>query len=153
MAITCVWILLLALRLRLTQVVAWKIVYSLYCLVVFHCIKIHFAYIMYLFSFWYTFGFFSTFGCYEESSYEHTCIGHRCLFPLEGRHMFNFNGYCQIVFWCVGGLHTLSCIPLLQHHGLEPARLLFPWDSPDKNTGMGCHLLLQGIFPTLHSHQ
>ena len=23
-----------------------------------------------------------------------------------------------------------------------------PWDSPSKNTGMGCHFLLQGIFPT-----
>ena len=28
-----------------------------------------------------------------------------------------------------------------------PIRLLHPWDSPGKNTGMGCHLLLQGIFP------
>ena len=23
-----------------------------------------------------------------------------------------------------------------------------PWDSPGKNTGMGCHFLLQGIFLT-----
>ena len=22
-----------------------------------------------------------------------------------------------------------------------------PWDSPAKNTGVGCHFLLQGIFP------
>ena len=35
----------------------------------------------------------------------------------------------------------------LQPHGLEPARLHFPWDSPGKNTGVGCHFLLQGIFP------
>ena len=27
-------------------------------------------------------------------------------------------------------------------------RLLCPWDSPDKNTGVGCHALLQRIFPT-----
>ena len=27
-------------------------------------------------------------------------------------------------------------------------RLLCPWDSPGKNTGAGCHALLQGIFPT-----
>ena len=33
-------------------------------------------------------------------------------------------------------------------HGLEPARLLYPWDFPGKNTGMDCHFLLQGIFPT-----
>ena len=25
---------------------------------------------------------------------------------------------------------------------------LCPWDFPGKNTGMGCHFLLQGIFPT-----
>ena len=28
-------------------------------------------------------------------------------------------------------------------HGLQPTRLLRPWDSPGKNTGVGCHLLLQ----------
>ena len=33
-------------------------------------------------------------------------------------------------------------------HGLKPTRSLCPWDSPDKNTGVGCHFLLQGIFPT-----
>ena len=26
--------------------------------------------------------------------------------------------------------------------------LLGPWDFPGKNTGVGCHFLLQGIFPT-----
>ena len=31
--------------------------------------------------------------------------------------------------------------------GLQPSRLLCPWDSPGKNTGGGCHCLLQGIFP------
>ena len=36
--------------------------------------------------------------------------------------------------------------------GLEPARLLCPWDSPGKNTGVGCHFLLQGIFPTQGSN-
>ena len=33
-------------------------------------------------------------------------------------------------------------------HGLQPARLLCPRDSPGKNTGVGCHFLLQGIFLT-----
>ena len=32
---------------------------------------------------------------------------------------------------------------------LQPARLLCPWDSPGKNTGVGCHVLLQKIFLTL----
>ena len=32
-------------------------------------------------------------------------------------------------------------------------RLLCPWDFPGKNTGVGCHFLLQGIFPTQGSKQ
>ena len=28
-------------------------------------------------------------------------------------------------------------------HGLQPTRLLRPWDSPGKSTGVGCHCLLQ----------
>ena len=35
----------------------------------------------------------------------------------------------------------------LQPYRLWPTRLLCPWDFPGKNTGMGCHILLQGIFP------
>ena len=34
----------------------------------------------------------------------------------------------------------------LQPYGLQPARLLCPWDSPGKNTGVGCQARLQGIF-------
>ena len=37
-------------------------------------------------------------------------------------------------------------------HGLYPARLLCPWDSPGKNTGVGSHSLLQGIFLTQGSN-
>ena len=40
----------------------------------------------------------------------------------------------------------------LQPDGLQPARLLCPWDSPGKNTGVGYHFLLQGIFPTQGSN-
>ena len=31
-------------------------------------------------------------------------------------------------------------------YGLQPARLLCPWDFPGKNTGVGWHFLLQGIY-------
>ena len=31
----------------------------------------------------------------------------------------------------------------VQPHGLQPTRLLCPWDSPGKDTGVGCHFLLQ----------
>ena len=37
-------------------------------------------------------------------------------------------------------------------HGLWPTRLLCPWDSPGKITGVGQHSLLQGIFPTQASN-
>ena len=33
-------------------------------------------------------------------------------------------------------------------YGLQPAWLLCPWDSPRKNTGVGCCAFLQGIFLT-----
>ena len=33
-------------------------------------------------------------------------------------------------------------------HRRQPTRLPHPWDSPGKNTGVGCHSVLQGIFPT-----
>ena len=29
-------------------------------------------------------------------------------------------------------------------HGLQPTRLLHPWDFPGKSTGVGCHCLLRG---------
>ena len=37
----------------------------------------------------------------------------------------------------------------LRPHGLQPTRLLHPWDFPGKSTGVGCHCLLQG---QLNSH-
>ena len=40
----------------------------------------------------------------------------------------------------------------LQPFGLQPTRLLSPWDSPGQNTGVGCHTLLQEIFLTQGSN-
>ena len=45
---------------------------------------------------------------------------------------------------CAQSYLTL-CIPM---DCIYSARLLCPWDFPGKNIGVGCHLLLQGIFPT-----
>ena len=39
-----------------------------------------------------------------------------------------------------------SCLTLWPY-GLEPTRLLCLWNSSGKNTGVGCHSLLLGIFP------
>ena len=38
--------------------------------------------------------------------------------------------------------------PTLRPHGLEPTWFLHPWDFPGRSTGVGCHFLLQEIFPT-----
>ena len=41
-----------------------------------------------------------------------------------------------------------SVIPdSLQPHGLQPTGFVCLWDFPGKDTGVGCHFLLQGIFP------
>ena len=34
----------------------------------------------------------------------------------------------------------------LRPHGLQPVRLFCPWGFPGKNTGVGCHFIVQGIF-------
>ena len=39
-----------------------------------------------------------------------------------------------------------SCLTLLKSNGLQTPRLLCPWDSPGKNTELGCHFLLPWIF-------
>ena len=38
---------------------------------------------------------------------------------------------------------SLQLYPTVQPHRLQPTRLPRPWDSPGKNTGVGCHFLLQ----------
>ena len=47
-------------------------------------------------------------------------------------------------------LSHFSCVWLCVT--LQTARLLCLWDSSDENTGVGCHALLQGIFPTQGSN-
>ena len=37
-------------------------------------------------------------------------------------------------------------------HSLRPTRVLCPWDFPGNSTGVDCHFLLQGIFPTQWSN-
>ena len=45
------------------------------------------------------------------------------------------------MFYCCQVTSVVS--DSVQPHGLQPTRLLRPWDSPGKNTGVGCHFLLQ----------
>ena len=41
-----------------------------------------------------------------------------------------------------------SCLTLCDPMDCSPPGSSVHWDSPGKNTGVGCHALLQGIFPT-----
>ena len=61
------------------------------------------------------------------------------VFILHGVHKTSQMYVCRC-------LVAKSCLTLLQPHGLWPARLLWPRDFSGKNTGVGCHFLLHGIF-------
>ena len=57
---------------------------------------------------------------------------------------------CVCVCVCVCA-HTGACSVMsdsLSPCGLQSTRLLCPWNFPSENAGVGCHVLLQGIFPT-----
>ena len=62
----------------------------------------------------------------------------------------HFHVFIELPLSYGGDLVTNSCptLEILQW----PARFLCPRDSPGKNTGVGCHSLLQGIFPTQGSN-
>ena len=43
-------------------------------------------------------------------------------------------------------LSGFSRVWLCEPHGQQPTRLPCSWDSPGKNTGVGCHCLLQSVM-------
>ena len=66
---------------------------------------------------------------------------------------FFYKGYIKTLgeVWGLDGSNLFIMIVLsrfshvwLRAYGLQPARLLHPWDSPGNNTGVGFHFLLQG---------
>ena len=73
-----------------------------------------------------------------------TVLG-RCQDPSKRRHSLENYYYHYCMHLC---LVTSVMSDSLEPCGLQPSKLLSPWDSPGKNTGVGCHALFQGIFPT-----
>ena len=57
-----------------------------------------------------------------------------------------------IASWCKVSISHSVVSDSLWPCGLWSTRLLCPWDSPGKNTGVGCHFLLQGTFSTQGSN-
>ena len=72
----------------------------------------------------------------------------------------SYSASCPQGLLCIWKRESVSCSVVsdsLRPHGLWPTRLLWPWTSPGKtspgkNTGVGCHSLLQGIFLTQGSN-
>ena len=68
----------------------------------------------------------------------------------------SFFGFCpKLLYWnpVLYSLAPVLCSVMsgsLRPHGLQPTRLPCARDYPGKNTGMGCHFLLQGILRLLH---
>ena len=66
---------------------------------------------------------------------------------IPQKHLFLLCWLCQSLWLCVSVSRSVVS-DSLRPHGLQPTRLHCPWNFPGKNTGAGCHFLLQGIFPT-----
>ena len=68
--------------------------------------------------------------------------------------IFNSSSLLLTPCMCMMGsvLTHLVVSDSLRSHGLQPTRFLCPWDLPGKNTKVGCHSLLQGIFLTQGSN-
>ena len=84
----------------------------------------------------------------------HNCIQHQNIIDnstVERRCLACISLACSLIpsaceFMCWGCCHcqVASVVPdSVQPHRRQPTRLLCPWDSPGKNTGVGCHFLLQ----------
>ena len=73
------------------------------------------------------------------------CIRGKCIYITSCREGLE-QDRASLFSNCVRVCSVVS--DFLQSHGLQPARLLCPWDFPGKNTGVGCHFLLQGSFLT-----
>ena len=67
----------------------------------------------------------------------------------------------QTLYWALLSYVTSVVSDSVRPHRRQPTRLPRPWDSPGKNTGVGCHFLLQSVkvkresevaqsCPTLH---
>ena len=72
--------------------------------------------------------------------------------PPPGRDGARFHHASPSKLVCLCVFSWLVMSDSLQPHGLQPTRLICPWDSPGKNTGVGCHFLLHNTqHKMLHS--
>ena len=81
----------------------------------------------------------------RRGSFKHLVFLSLSCLKMEVYLMYNMKVKSEIE---VTQLSLTLCDPM---DGSLP-RLRDPWDFPGKNTGVGCHFLLQGIFPTQGSN-
>ena len=75
-----------------------------------------------------------------------------CALHKEHRQIPQTKGTSLLPCVCVGSVNSVVS-DSFRFYGLQPAKLLCPWDSLSKNTGVGSHALLQGILPIQGSNQ
>ena len=103
-----------------------------------------------------------TTGCYWMNYY---CIiisitYHYAYLLIEFLHVWGTYEKCPYIFWWVNQerkwkkkVKSLSCARLFATlWTVACTKLLHPWDFQGKSTGVGCHFLFQGIFPTQGSN-
>ena len=85
---------------------------------------------------------------YTAPEVNYSLLGAHCLQEGMARHWRAQVPFRSFLFF----VQLLSCIQLFATPWTVPSGLLCPWGSLGKNTGVGCHALLQGIFPTQRSN-
>ena len=88
-------------------------------------------------------------------SYFHAIFMEQCSNCILDCNTVIYNKYIFSIcphFWhaCVCLVKSVS--DSLPHFELSPTMFLYLWDFSGKNTGVDCHFLLQGIFPTQESN-
>ena len=83
----------------------------------------------------------------------HFDLGYRIIFPMLWKLKSSLNKCIKsrkINFLTIESNRTMLCYAVtsvvsnsVRPHRWQPTRLPHPWDSPGKNTGVGCHFLLQ----------
>ena len=66
----------------------------------------------------------------------------------HAQHLIQLKFDIKIRILILGCVLVAQLSDSLQPRGLQPTRFLCSWNSSGKNTGVGCHFLLQGIFLT-----
>ena len=85
----------------------------------------------------------------EIKSFSSTCVKqYFFLFVLNSQASgvdCSFLSKSTLILSLVGSNVAQLYLTLCGSHGLQPIRLLHPWDFPGKSAGVDCHFLLQGL--------